>query len=95
MADDGMTLQIDKDLAESVRAAAAKKGIPVEMFVRDALVFHIFAETEWSDDPDPQIDERIVAEALAREDTIPWSEIRPWVESWGKPGELPPPRWRR
>jgi hypothetical protein len=53
LADDGFTVRIDNDLAEDVKAAAAAKGIPVEAFVRDALASHIFAEIEWSDDPDP------------------------------------------
>ena len=95
MADGGLTLEIDEDLAESVRAAAAKKGIPVEMFVRDALAFHIFADVEWSDDPDWSIDLKILEEALRTGQTIPWEEIRPWLLSWGKPDELPPPKWRK
>jgi predicted transcriptional regulator len=95
MADGGLTLQIDEDLAESVRAAAAKKGIPVEMFVRDALAFHVFADIEWSNDPDPVIDQRIAEEALRTGRTIPWEEIEPWLRSWGTPIESPPPKWRR
>ena len=95
MADDGLSIQLDEHLAEEVKAAAAALGVPVETYVRDVLARQVFAETEWSDDLDPRIDERIVSEALARGDTIPWSELRPWVESWGKPDELPPPRWRR
>lgn len=94
MADDGLNIQLDSDLAEDVKAAAAALGVPVEDFVRDAVAQRLFAELQWSDDPDPRIDERIVAEALRKGDTIPWSEIRPWIESWGKAGELPPPKWR-
>ena len=95
MADGGLKLEIDEELAESVRGAAAKKGIPVEMFIRDALAHHIFAEVEWSDDPDWAIDEQIAEHALRTGETIPWSEVRLWLESWGKPDELPPPKWRR
>ncbi len=53
MADDSFNVRIDDDLAEDVKAAAAAKGIPVEMFVRDALASHVFAEVEWSEEPDP------------------------------------------
>ncbi|HEY2710640.1 MAG TPA: ribbon-helix-helix protein, CopG family [Caulobacteraceae bacterium] len=95
MADGGLSVQIDDDLADEVRAAAAASGVPVEVFVRDAVAHRLSAAIDWSDDPDPRIDERIIDEALSRGDTIPWDEIRPWVESWGKPGELPPPRWRK
>jgi hypothetical protein len=95
MADDGFMVQIDEDLAESVKTAAAAKGIPVEMFVRDALAFHIFAEAEWSEDPDPAIDEQIFDNAVRTGATIPWEEIAPWVRSWGTVNELPPPKWRK
>ena len=95
MADGGLTLAIDEELAESVRAAAAKKGIPVERFVRDALAHHIYAEMEWSDDPDPAIDQLIADEAIRSGQTIPWQEVEPWLRSLGKPDELPPPKWRK
>ena len=26
---------------------------------------------------------------------VPWDEIKAWMESWGKPGELPPPKPHR
>ncbi len=93
MADDGLTVKIDDDLAEDVKAAAAAKGIPVEMFVRDALAFHVSAEFEWSDDPDPEIDMRIAEEAIRSGNTIAWTDVRSWIKSWGKPDELPPPKW--
>jgi hypothetical protein len=84
MADDGFTVQIDEDLAESVKTAAAAKGISVEMFVRDALAGQLFAEIEWSDDPDPAIDEKIAEETLRRGDGIPWDEYRVRFESFGQ-----------
>ena len=65
------------------------------MFVRDALAYHIVADIEWSDDPDPAIDQQIAEEALRTGQTISWEEIRPWLLSWGKPHELPPPKWRK
>jgi hypothetical protein len=83
VADDGFTVQIDDDLAEDVRAAAAAKGIPVEMFVRDALTSHVFAEVEWSMDPDPAIDERIAEETLRRGDGIPWEVFRERLKTFG------------
>jgi predicted transcriptional regulator len=95
MADGGQTIELDEEFAESVRAAAAARGIPFEMFVRDALTAHMFTEIEWSDDPDWAIDKKILDDAIRNGRTIPWSEVRPWVESWGKPDELPPPKWRK
>ena len=84
MADDGFTVRIDDDLAEEVKAAAAAKRIPVEMFVRDALTHHVLADIEWSDDPDPLIDERIAEETLRNGDGIPWEEFRKRLDAFGR-----------
>ena len=84
MADDGFTVRIDDDLAEDVKAAAAAKGIPVEMFVRDALASHVFAEIEWSDDPDPEIDRKIAEETLRRGDGIAWEDFRDRFVAFGR-----------
>jgi hypothetical protein len=53
----------------------------------------LIAELEWSDDPAPRIDQQIADEALRTGQTMPWEAIRPWLLSWGKPDELPPPKW--
>ena len=84
MADDGFTVKIDDDLAGDVKAAAAAKGVSVEMFVRDALTSHVMAEVEWSDDPDPAIDARIAEETLRRGDGIPWEEFRKRFKTFGQ-----------
>lgn len=84
MADGAFTVQIDDDLAEDVKSAAAAKGIPVEMFVRDALTCHVFAETEWSADPDPAIDERIAEETLRKGDGTPWEGFRERLKTFGR-----------
>ncbi len=93
MADDGFTVQIDDDLAEGVRAAAAARGVPVEVFVRDALTYLVSSEFEWSDDLDPAIDDQIADDAIRTGDTLPFEAVRPWLRSWGKADELPPPKW--
>ena len=95
MADGGLTIELDGDLADDLKVAAESKGVPVEQFVRDALADQLFSQVEWSHDLDPAIDEKIAEHALRTGSAIPWAEVRPWVESWGKPGELPPPRWRK
>ena len=84
MADDGFTVKIDDDLAGDVKAAAAAKGVSVEMFVRDALASHVMADVEWSDDPDPAIDARIAEETLRRGDGIPWEEFRKRFKTFGR-----------
>ena len=95
MADGGQTIELDEELAVSVRAAAVARGIPFELFVRDALEAHMFAETEWSEDTDWAIDEKLLEHAIRTGDTIPLEDIEPWLMSWGTPNELPPPKWRK
>ena len=87
MADDGFSVRIDDDLAEDVKASAAAKGIPVEMFVRDALASYLLAEIEWSDDPDPEIDRRIAEETMRRGDGIPWEKFRGRFSTFGRQPE--------
>ncbi len=84
MADDGFTVRIDDDLADDIKAAAAAKGVPVEMFVRDALASHVLAEIEWSSDPDPAIDEQIAEETLRRGDGIAWEAFRERFKLFGR-----------
>ncbi len=38
MADGALTVQVDGDLAEEVKAAAAAKGISFEAYVREAII---------------------------------------------------------
>ena len=95
MADGGLKIELDGRLADGLKAAAAPKGVPVEQFVREVLAEQLFSDVEWSDDADSAIDVEIAQHAIRTGSAIPWSDLRPWVESWGKPGELPPPRWRR
>ncbi len=91
MADGTITVELDEDLAIQVKAAASAQGIPVSMFVRDALAFHVGDDTILGDDPDPAIDEAIIEDALRTGETIPCEEIIAWMQSWFKPDELPMP----
>ena len=87
MADDGFTVKIDDDLAGDVKAAAAARGVSVEMFVRDALATHVMADVVWSDNPDPAIDDRIAEETLRRGDGIAWEVFRKRFKTYGQRAE--------
>jgi hypothetical protein len=91
---DGFMIEIDADLAQTVRSAAAAQGVAVEAFVREALAAHLLDGLNLSDNRDPAIDEAIAAEAARSGDTMPWESLKPWVESWGQVAEAPPPKWR-
>ena len=34
------------------------------------------------------------AEASPEAEDVPLADVRRWLESWGKPDELPPPPWK-
>jgi len=91
MADDGMTVRIDEVLATQVKAAAAAKGVPVEVYVEDALASYLRDGMAWDEDLDPAIDDAIGDEALRTGDTVPAEDVVAWMRSWFTPHELPKP----
>jgi plasmid stability protein len=84
MAGDGLTVRIDDDLAEELRAAAAARGMPVEAYVRETLASRLLADIEWSDDPDPAIDDAIAEETLRLGDGIPWEVFQERLKAFGR-----------
>ena len=40
-------------------------------------------------------DARRLAEFQRTREGIPWEEVKAWMQSWGKPDELPPPKPRK
>jgi hypothetical protein len=34
------------------------------------------------------------ARALPESSDLRWADVKRWLESWGKPDELPPPPWK-
>jgi predicted transcriptional regulator len=49
------------------------------------------------DPEDENAEERALIEAEAQLDAgqgVPWADVKRWLESWGKPDELPPPPWK-
>lgn len=34
------------------------------------------------------------AEALPETSDVPFADVKRWLQSWGKPDELPPPPWK-
>jgi hypothetical protein len=83
MADGGLTLQIDKALAERLKARADAVGQSVEDFAlrlleEDAAIW---------DEVDAICDATI-----ANNDGIPLEDLEPWMRGWGKSDGPSPPR---
>ncbi len=86
MADDGATIRIDPALTSKLQAAADAAGESFDVYVRHALETFAGDETDWD-----EID-RICDETIAKGDGIPFEDLRPWLQSWGKPDRLPRPK---
>jgi hypothetical protein len=45
--------------------------------------------------PDIEEDLRRLREFERTRMGVPWDEVKAWMQSWGKPNELPPPKPRK
>lgn len=83
MAGSAITLTIDGERAERLRARAEAAGQSVEDFAlrlieEDAAIWN-------------EVD-AICDATLANDDGIPLEDLGHWMRGWGKPGGPPPPR---
>ncbi len=98
-------IEIDAATADALEARAAARGISVAELLAE------IAQTEESLPPDletmraagrgpwaPEIlaeDARRLAEFERNGLGVPWDEVKAWMQSWGTPNELPPPKPRK
>src|ERR1700686_5341962 len=99
------TIEVDPETADVLEARAAAKGMSVSQLVANLAR----TEEEWPGMFEamraagrgpwaPQIlaeDARRLAEFERNGEGVPWDEVKAWMQSWGTPGELPPPRPRK
>ncbi len=55
------------------------------------------AESDLFETEDKAAKERAIAEAraeIAAGKGVLWADVKRWLQSWGKPDELPPPAWK-
>jgi len=69
------------------------RQIEVDMRTADLLEARAAARGPWSAEVLAE-DARRVAEFRRTRDAVPWEEVKEWMQSWGEPVELPPPRPR-
>jgi hypothetical protein len=98
------TIEVDERTAELLEARADARGLSVAELVADLAstaenlppelqALYENAEGPWS----PEVlaeDARRLAEFEQTRQGIPWEEVKAWMESWGTPDELPPPKSR-
>jgi hypothetical protein len=100
------TIEVDAKTAETLEAEAAARGISVSELLADLArvadgrlppdleALRAAGRGPWS----PEVlaeDARRLAEFERTGEGVPWEEIKAWMESWGTPNELPPPKPRK
>ena len=81
-----LTVELPRDLVERLNALADRTTWDVAHYVREALAGYI----PWQEREIAAIQEAI-DELDAGGPTYSNEEVLAWIESWGKPDELPPP----
>jgi predicted transcriptional regulator len=81
-----LTVKLPRALVERLNALVNRTTWDASAFVRDALEGYIPPEER-----EVALTEAAIAEIDAGGPTYSHEEVMAWIESWGKPDELPPP----
>lgn len=97
-------IDVEAETAEALEAQAAARGISVSEVLAgfvaadrlppDFEAMRAAGRGPWA----PEIlaeDARRVAAFHNTREGVPWSEIKAWMQSWGTPNDLPPPKARK
>jgi len=98
-------IEVDAETADLLEARATARGMSVPELLADIACneevlppglaeMRAKGEGPWS----PQVleeDARRLAEFERTRMGVPWDEVKVWMESWGTPDELPPPKPRK
>src|SRR5258705_1530197 len=98
-------IEVDAQTADLLEARAAARGMSVAELLADIArnegvlppelaSMRNKAEGPWS----PEVleeDARRLAEFERTRMGVPWDEIKAWMQSWGTPNELAPPKSRK
>jgi len=98
-------IEVDKETADLLEARAAALGMSVPALVAelagnetmlppDLAELRAKGEGPWSPEA-MEDDARRLAEFERTRVGVPWDEVKTWIESWGKPNELPRPKPRK
>jgi predicted transcriptional regulator len=87
------TIEIDAETDARLREMAAERGQAEAAVLAEAVA--LLDSVVDIAGPDLDEDRRRLAAFRSTREAVPLSEIKAWVQSWGKPGELPRPTPRR
>jgi hypothetical protein len=98
-------IELDEQTAEVLKARAAARGMTVSALVAELIgaeeslppdlqALRDAGEGPWA--PDALADDaRRLAEFRRTRDAVPWEDVKAWMQTWGTPNELPPPKSRK
>ena len=87
------TIELDAETDARLRQLATERGQAEGAVLAEAVA--LLDSIVDIGGPDLDEDRRRLAEFRRTREAVPLSEIKAWVKSWDKPGELPRPRPRR
>jgi hypothetical protein len=94
-------IEVDEETAVLLEARASARGMSVtelladiacneEVLPPDMAAVRARGEGPWSAEALEE-DARRLAEFERTRMGVPWDEVKTWMQSWGRPNELPPP----
>src|ERR1700687_6034900 len=98
-------IEVDVETADLLEARATARGMSVaelladiacneEVLPADLAAMRTRGEGPWSPEA-LEADARRLAEFERSRMGAPWDEVKAWMQSWGGPNELPPPKPRK
>jgi hypothetical protein len=98
-------IEVDAQTADLLEARATALGMSVAALIAelagnetvlppDLAELRAKGEGPWSPEALEE-DERRLAEFERTRMGVPWDEVQAWMQSWGKPNELPSPKPRK
>jgi hypothetical protein len=98
-------IEVDEQTALVLKARAAARGMSVSALIaeligaKEVLPPELRALCEAGNGPwAPEVlaeDARRLAEFRRTREGASWEDVKAWMESWGTPNELPPPKLRK
>ncbi len=99
------TIELDSETAGRLEAWAEERGLSIAQLLaeltsaeqslpRDWEAMRKSGRGPWAPEVLAEDARRLAGSELSCEG-VPWDEVRAWMQSWGTPEELPPPKPRK
>ena len=98
-------IEVDEQTADVLKARAAARGLTVSALIADLVgaadalppdlqALRGTGNGPWA--PDILAEDALRLDEFRRtREAVPWAEVKAWMQSWGTPSELAPPKSRK